>query len=91
MGHTFSLHQIAEIVMEVEQAGAKFYEQLADQNPDETVKRIFTFLANQEQDHYDVFSNIATESRAKDSPVECESDVIYLFRQSIDNLKNRAF
>lgn len=67
MEYSFAPCQIAELSMKVEEEGAKFYNQLADIIQNETIKKIFSYLACLELEHKSALSLIAEESKKQDS------------------------
>jgi len=91
MGYYFSPYRIAEMAMQVEEAGVEFYKNLASRNKDETTKKVFLFLADQELSHYKGFSVVASEMKQNNSEYEYSIDVARLLQQSIDDLKDSAF
>jgi len=64
--YQFSSYQIAEMGMEIEVAGAKFYALLANSTQDKKLKDIFTILSKAEIEHREVFRCIADTFRMQD-------------------------
>jgi rubrerythrin len=91
MGYFFSPYRIAEMAMELEIKGIKFYEYLASCNSDDKTKKVFLFLSNQEVAHYRTFQEIAAAMRQKNSEHEYSIDVSRLLQEAIDDLNNMVF
>lgn len=60
----FSLYQIAEMAMKIEEAGARFYAQLARTADREDLRKVFHSLAQAEGEHQKAFARIADEFRS---------------------------
>lgn len=60
---------VFEIAKEMELEGKKLYEEQAKKAEDEAIKKILIMLANQEQDHYDIFNALQ-----KNQPVKIKKE-----------------
>jgi rubrerythrin len=86
----FSPYKIAEMAMDVEEQGAKFYKALAGPVVDEKLKSIFLALSDMELDHKDKFRGIAARLRKEDLN-EYSVDVTMLMRTHLEKLRRLAF
>ena len=91
MPYYFSTYQIAEMAMQVEAEGAKFYKTLALLVKNETVKNVFTLLADEEMKHKNSFKKIAGAEELRAKEAEYSIDVCQSIQKSLDNLKAEAF
>jgi rubrerythrin len=91
MSFQFSLYQIAELAVEVEEAAADFYLQLALRTEDEAIKAMFNLLSKQEAGHRNVFASIAERLRAKNEEHEYAIDLYVVMKNTLDKLKNMGF
>lgn len=88
--YQFSVYQIAEMAMGVEEAGVNFYKTLATVVDDKKLKDIFTALAKAELGHRDTFKNIADSFR-KDDFDEYSINFPMLMKNYIDKIKEATF
>lgn len=74
----FRISQIAEMAMEIETAGARFYDLLASAAQETKLKDIFTALSKAEIEHREIFRRIADKFREESSTeysIDIESDM----------------
>jgi rubrerythrin len=91
MTEVFGAYQIAEMAVEVEEAGAQFYSGLAALAEDEKLKDFFLELSRQEIDHREIFGDIAKKARESKNPVVYSMDFYNYVRGMITDLKASAF
>ena len=77
---TYSATEIMEMAVETEKGGKLFYEAVAAQSKDEALKGLFTYLADQEKQHINVFVTIAKTIKvaADEMPANWEEVSLYL-------------
>ena len=77
---TYSAAEIMEMAVQTEKGGKLFYEAVAAQSKDEALKGLFTYLADQEKQHINVFVNIAKTIKvaADEMPANWEEVSLYL-------------
>jgi rubrerythrin len=76
MSFTFAPYHLAEIAMDIEDAGSMYYSELSKRTTDENVKRIFTFLSEQEVQHKRTFEIIMNESKKTEDEGEYVIDLL---------------
>ena len=86
----FSPYKIAEMAMKVEEAGAVFYEILANSVDDRELRSTFMGLSSAELKHRDKFREIAQTFNQEDYN-EYAVDVSALIQPHLDNLRSAAF
>ena len=86
----FSPRQIAEMAMGVEEAGRKFYFNLANPFHKKKLKDIFLNLADAELKHRDIFKSIA-DSFSKEDESEYSIDLPALMQSYVDKLEGLVF
>jgi rubrerythrin len=89
--YPFASYQIAELAMQLEEEGQKFYLQVADKVDDKTVKEVFIFLAQQEAVHKTHFSQIAERLKEKDTPDRYLLDIYENMKSALSAAKNHIF
>lgn len=62
MGTGFSIKEIVDIGIQIEQNGEAFYKKVLEKVTSDKAKNIFNFLANEEVKHIKMFENIAKEA-----------------------------
>jgi len=79
-----AMKSITDLAAQIEQKGVRFYKNMAAAADDDKIKKVFLFLADQEQEHADAFTRIGQEMSSKDE--------IYGFagrlKVNIENLAN---
>ena len=86
----FSPYQIAVMAMNIEEAGATFYEILANSVDDRALSKMFADLSREELEHKEKFGSIALVLRQEDLN-EYAVDVAGLIQANLDDLKSAAF
>ena len=86
----FSPYQIAVMAMSIEEAGAAFYEILANSVDDQRLIDMFTNLSKEELKHKEAFSSIAAFFHQKDLN-EYAVDVAMLMQANLNKLKAAVF
>jgi rubrerythrin len=76
MFYSFAPYQLAEIAMDIEESGIVFYSELAKRTTDENIKKVFTFLSEQEIQHKRSFEIIKNESRKTEDEGEYTIDLL---------------
>ena len=66
MEYSFASYQIAEMAVEIEKEGFKFYQRLANFSTERAVKELFLSLAQDERMHEGTFEGIARDENAKE-------------------------
>lgn len=62
MSVLMSEQEIFSMAMEIEKSGKAFYNTVLDSAPDEKTRELFSFLAKEEQRHYDFFKQLSKQS-----------------------------
>ena len=62
MSVLLSEQEIFNLAMEIEKSGKAFYETIVSTAPDEKTKELFSFLAQEEQRHYDYFNSLRKQT-----------------------------
>jgi len=91
MSYYFNPYQIAEMAMQVEEAGIEFYKQASEHAVDEKVKQIFLFLSDAEIAHKNTFKTIMEAERKNDSTDEYAIDVASNIRHLIEKFEKAVF
>ncbi|HHV82021.1 MAG TPA: ferritin family protein [bacterium] len=58
MNKNYSIEEILEIAVKIEENGVLFYRTLAEQTRDKRIEELFRFLEGEEREHISVFKNI---------------------------------
>ncbi|MCK4738913.1 MAG: ferritin family protein [Deltaproteobacteria bacterium] len=64
----FSAHEILDMAIRIEENGEKFYRAAAEAASDESLKRLFDFLANEEVNHTAFFTQLKKSASDDSSP-----------------------
>jgi len=77
---SYSLTEIMEMAVQTEKGGKLFYETVAAQSRDESLKNLFSWLAGEENRHIRVFESIAATIKVPpgETPANWEEVVPYL-------------
>ena len=80
MPATYSTTEIMEMAVETEKGGKIFYETVAAQSKDDGLKNLFSYLADEENKHINVFENIAKTIKVApdEMPANWEEVALYL-------------
>ncbi len=62
MSVLMSEQEIFSMAMEIEKSGKAFYNTMVDSAPDDKTRELFTFLAKEEQRHFDFFKKLSEMS-----------------------------
>ncbi len=73
MGNIFSGSEIVEIAVEIEKNGRDFYNKVSESLKDENIKKIFKYLAGQEEKHIKIFKDMLSIVK-KYEPSEAYAD-----------------
>lgn len=85
---SFKPSEVAQIGMGIEKNGMAFYNALADRVKDGEAKSIFSYLANQEETHYETFEKLSTKFSSYEIPEGFgEEDENYLQRLVDNNVR----
>ena len=76
----YSAPEVMEMAVDTEKGGELFYRSLAAQSKDDSLKSLFSFLADQEKKHISVFVDIAKTIKVepRELPANWEEVSIYL-------------
>ena len=91
MSFSFSVCQIAELAVEVEEAAANFYKQLALRTKDAAMREAFELLSQQESDHRNTFADMAKALKSGHEEHEYAIDLYGVMKYTLDKLKSTAF
>jgi rubrerythrin len=91
MSFQFSVYQIAELAVEVEEASTNFYKRLALTTDDPAIKDTFNLLSQQESGHRNVFAQMTRDLKGRNEEFEYVIDLYGMMKYSLDKLKNKAF
>lgn len=78
----FSGSEIAEMAVDIEKNGRDFYNKVAEFLKDKNTKKIFKYLAGQEEKHIKVFENILSKVK-KYEPIEAYTDEYYRYIKAL--------
>jgi rubrerythrin len=78
--NAYSISEIVEIAVETEKGGREFYETVAAQSKNQSLKTLFRYLAGEENRHIQVFRDIAKTIKvmAVEMPANLEEVSLYL-------------
>jgi rubrerythrin len=82
---------IARLAMDIEDAGQQFYNKLASSSTEENAKNLFTYLANQEEQHKLIFGAIMQQTSQEQKQGEYVIDIVGQMRTMIDDLRTFVF
>jgi rubrerythrin len=91
MTYSFGPYEIAELAADIEKYGKQFYQSLVELTSDPETKKVFTFLAEQEDTHERTFREIASKVKTTTSLDEYIVDVKTQMNYMINTLKSSAF
>ena len=80
---TYSATEIMEMAVETEKGGKLFYEAVAAQSKDDGLKGLFTYLADQEKQHINVFVNIAKTIKVAADEIPANSEEVSLYLKAV--------
>lgn len=77
---TYSATEVMEMAVETEKGGKSFYETVAAQSKDDSLRNLFSYLAGEENKHIYVFESIAKTIKvaADETPADWEEVSLYL-------------
>jgi rubrerythrin len=80
MPMSYSATEIMEMAVQTEKGGKLFYETVAAQSKDDSLKALFSYLADEENKHIRVFEEIAKTIKvaSDETPANWEEVAIYL-------------
>lgn len=87
MEYSFASYQIAEMAVEVEQEGFKFYQKLANSSTEQAVKELFLSLAQDEKMHESVFADMARDAKVTKKVFGYSINVVELLKTGMDAFK----
>jgi len=87
VGYTYSSYQIADLAVEIETEGAKYYRRVAALVEDEGLRQTFGRLADLEAEHRATFLAMAEELKDKDKTYEYVIDLEGLMRANVEAVK----
>ena len=61
MSRFFDVSEIVQIAVKIEENGVKFYRYATQISNDDNVKQMFDYLANEEEDHKNIFQKILSQ------------------------------
>ncbi|MFH1889213.1 MAG: ferritin family protein [Candidatus Omnitrophota bacterium] len=82
MGNIFAASEIVEIGIQIEENGRDFYDTLSTQSKNEKSKKIFRYLAKQEEEHKEVFQKLLG-SIEKYEPAEAYPGEYFAYMNSL--------
>jgi rubrerythrin len=91
MAYYFSMSDILSLAAENEVAGEVFYAGLATISPTEDVRKILTFLSDQEKNHQTAFLEMAKQMGTLEREQEYAIDIMAEMRAAIREMQERAF
>lgn len=91
MGYFFNPCQIAEMAVQAEEAGIKFYHKAANIATDEKIKKIFLFLAEAEVEHREIIRTILETERWNDTEDEYAVDMAPMVRRLVEKCEKTVF
>ncbi len=87
MEYTFASYQIAEMAVDIEKEGFKFYQRLAAYSSELRIKQLFLSLAQDEKMHESAFAGIAKDARAAKEVHGYSIDIAEMMKNGINKLK----
>jgi rubrerythrin len=82
MGNIFAASEVVELGIQIEKNGRDFYQALAKQSKNEAAKKVFTFLAGEEEKHIRVFQAIL-EKAQKYEPQGLDADEYFAYMNAL--------
>lgn len=89
MSKTYSIEEILEIAIKMEENGVAFYKALAEETEDKTAKELFKFLEGEEKEHILVFKNIYKDMTGKTFEKAFYEEEANLYLHAL--IENRVF
>ncbi len=89
MSKTYSIEEILEIAMKIEENGVSFYNTLAEKTKDKTAKELFRFLEGEEKEHIAVFRSLYKDLTGKTFERAFSEEEANLYLHSL--IENRIF
>ena len=87
----FAPYEIAQLAMQIEEEGQIFYIKIANVTQNESAKKMFKFLSDQELIHKQTFQNFAAESEHTEKTEEYSVDVRSQMAVLLDFIKRKSF
>ena len=87
MEYSFGSYQIAEMAVEIEKEGFKFYQRLANSSTEGAVKELFLSLAQDERSHEGTFAGIARDAKNAKEVYEYSVNIAEMLKFGINKLK----
>lgn len=66
MSSKFTVKEVLEIAMAIEKNGEEFYDRYENHTKDKEIRRIFSFLSNEERRHYNYYKDLSGRITEKD-------------------------
>ncbi|NOZ64335.1 MAG: ferritin family protein [Caldiserica bacterium] len=82
----FSVSEVLQFAVGMEEAGEKFYRQLSSNFKEETLQNVFNFLAEEECKHREVFANMALEVEKYEPPENYPQEYFSYLRAYADQV-----
>lgn len=89
MDKTYSLEEILEIAIKIEEEGAIFYEDLANRTKNKEAIEIYRYLSGEEKEHIAVFKSIYKDLTGRGFEKAFDEEEANLFLHSL--VENRVF
>ncbi len=89
MYKTYSLEEILEMAVKIEEDGAIFYESLANRTKNKEIEEIYRYLSGEEKDHIAVFKSIYKDITGRGFEKAFNEEEANLFLHSL--VENRVF
>ena len=75
---SYSANEVMQLAMQIEENGARFYNEASQLVQDEGASQLFKYLAREEERHMDIFEKIAANLAVDSTPYEDETAELYL-------------
>ncbi len=82
----FSISEVLQFAVGIEEAGENFYRQLSSKFKEENLQNVFNFLADEECKHREVFLNMIVEIEKYEPPENYPQEYFAYLRSYADNI-----
>jgi len=80
---TYSATEVMEMAVDTEKGGELFYKTVAAQSKDDSLRKLFLYLADEEKKHINVFVNIAKTVKVAPSEMPANWEEVSLYLKAI--------
>ncbi len=82
----FNISEVFEFAIQIEETGENFYRKVANQTTDDNVKKVFTFLADQEINHKKIFQEMSAKYDKYEPPESYSGEYFAYLKSYVENL-----